>query len=159
MLSYKMLKNNIFKDLTINDNYKREMTQINFNDLPADIKYLIFKNNRPSHETLLNRHKKKFKNVLKNIKILCDYKNHDKFYEGQPQEGVFKDFNDYVYHEANMIETRQIYEDDDDFKDFKEADWLKYYYSDDNEYQINDSHWDASYYYDEFLYENGHISR
>jgi len=61
-----MLKNNIFKDLTDNDNYKREMTEINFNDLPADIKSLIFKINRD------DIYKKKFKKVLNEINEIND---------------------------------------------------------------------------------------
>lgn len=159
-----MLKNiTSFKDLTDNKiiSEMSDNKMINFNDLPCDIKNLIFNNNRPSRDALKNRHKNKlnFKNVLKDIKILCDYKNHNKDYEGEPQMNAFNNFKDYVYHETHMIETRECYDDDDDFKDFKDADYYKYYYSDDYKHILNHLHSESLYYHDEYLYEDGHISR
>ena len=142
-----MLNNKSLKDLTDNNIIREMMSDnkkmINFNDLPSDIMSLIFKINRDDAQMIRddkNKHKINIKNVLSDVKMINYYYNkettHSCGHKFNDKPTDVLNYNDMIYHLSHMTETREIYNDDNDYDNFNDADWVKYYY--DNDDGIND---------------------
>ena len=67
---------------------------INFNELPTDIKELIFKKNRPATSKEINKNKEKFNIVLDHLEGLIKKTNMDYYDESEEEEHYNSIYNE-----------------------------------------------------------------
>jgi len=72
---------------------------LNFNELPADIKELIFKNNRPATSREINNNKEKYNNVLDHIESIIELTCTD-YYDDTEEDNIID--NDWGFGNAML---------------------------------------------------------